>query len=134
MGLLTALVAALKADPGVAALCGDRVYDVPPEGRPQTPYLHIGPGQFRIEAERCGRMTGFTFRIFAVSQEFGRLEAWSAVFAAAVALDGRKPEMPAGLALSRALSVTQGGDVVDAGKLRECFLDVVAVVASTPSP
>jgi hypothetical protein len=121
----------LKADAAVAAVLGDRIYDVPPPNA-KPPYLYLGPG--RVQAERawdCAEAWRFTFRLYVVSEAHDRLQAWDAIFAAVRALDRRKPAPPPGHHYPMEWEAAQGGDIIDPLKLKECFADVVAVVAVT---
>ena len=127
--LFTTALAVLKADPDVAAVCGDRVYDVPPPNA-VLPYLYLGPG--RVQAERsweCAPAWRFTFRLYVVSEAHGRLQAWDAIFAAVRALDRTNPTAPSGYHFPMEWEAAQGGDIIDPLKLKECFADVTAVVA-----
>lgn len=60
------LVAALKADPDVAALVGARVYDTVPRDT-DFPYISLGPMEARTDDAEC--ITGFMI--------FSQIDVWS---------------------------------------------------------
>lgn len=91
--LQIAIIDVLKADAAVKHLVGGRIYDEAPsdKDKPKTPYIHLGPvNRQRIEAGNCSSAFRATLRLFAVSTEFGRLEAWAVIDACTEALDGRE--------------------------------------------
>jgi hypothetical protein len=88
LALQKALVAALKADAGIAALVGTRVYDQPPQSATR-PYIRIGgiePRLVRTDGKKAG---GLTFGIEAHSRPLtsGRVEATRCAEAIVAALD-----------------------------------------------
>lgn len=66
--LQKAIIAALKADAGVAAIVAGRVYDVPPQSAVQ-PYLSLGPTQTRTMRQDCFRRRVEVIQIDAWSGE-----------------------------------------------------------------
>lgn len=130
-----ALVEALKADAGVVALVGARVYDVPPRDRRDLAsdiadggaYLYLGPANAVRDAAGCGDLWRATVRIYSVSFALGRDEAWDVIAAAQAALEGAQLAMTTGGHTPR-LWVTQGGDVVDPVLPAMAYLDVTTDV------
>ena len=66
LGLQGALVVRLKASSALAAIIGDRVYDLPPKG-PQYPYLTLGEDQVIGDDADC----------YDGSEVYLTLHAWS---------------------------------------------------------
>ena len=87
LALQKGLVTSLKADAGVAALVGDRVYDEPPQAATR-PYVRIGaiePRPFRTD---CGSAARVTFGIEVYSRpNSGRVECTQCAEAIVDALD-----------------------------------------------
>lgn len=114
LALQAALVTALRADAGVAALVSARVYDEPPQNV-VFPYLRVG--QLDVEPLRLsGACTDedILFSIEAHSRPVaGRVEAARMAHAVRVALDGTTPAL-AGYHVDwidwRAQAVTRGAD------------------------
>jgi len=88
LALQAALVAALKADAGVSALVGARVYDEPPQNV-VFPYIRIGSVDLRPLRMSCQTDEDFVFSIEGHSRPVaGRVEASRLAHAVRVALDG----------------------------------------------
>lgn len=133
--LMIGIVAALKEADGVRALVGERVYDEVPSDRdkPETPYVYLGPINRRgIEGASCIDAAAVTFRIFVVSTDFGRVEAWSVVEQIQGALKNKElkltgPWSTAG-DLVRAL---QDGDVIAPLDPKSAFADFTTTLTRT---
>lgn len=133
--LQVAVVAALKGSEQVRSLIEERIFDEVPsdKDRPKTPYAYFGPvNRRRIEGGSCVRSTTVTFRIFVVSTDFGRIEAWSVVEAIESALDNQElvltgPWSTAG-DLVRAI---QDGDVIAPLDPKSAFADFSTTLTRT---
>lgn len=125
--LQQAVVARLKADPAVKALVQARVYDEIPsdQDRPKPPYVYIGPiARRRVEGGTCMRISLATVRLYAVSTDFGRLEAWSVIEACTAALDNKELPVADGYStLGEAVRVIQDGDVIAPVSPKSTFAD-----------
>lgn len=66
LDLQGAIIARLRSDAGVAALVGQKIYDVPPESATE-PYISIGPSSYQEEYTDC--IVG--------GEVFIQLDAWS---------------------------------------------------------
>ncbi len=88
LALQAALVTALKADSGVSALVGTRVYDQPPQSATR-PYIRIGGIEPRPFRTTCASAASMTFGIEAHSRPVtsGRVEATRCAEAIVVALN-----------------------------------------------
>ncbi|MEH6522572.1 DUF3168 domain-containing protein [Sulfitobacter sp.] len=88
LALQAALIAALKADGGISALVGVRIYDEPPQNA-LRPYISIGGIELRPLRSDCGRAATVTFGIEAHSRPdtSGRGEATECAEAIVSALD-----------------------------------------------
>lgn len=64
--LQVAIIAALREDPGVVAIVGQRSYDVPP-GKPTYPFISLGPATVTT-----GRPDGYRSRV-----EVVQVDAWA---------------------------------------------------------
>lgn len=129
LALQGAIKAILQADAGVSAKIG-RLYDeVPADRAPATtPYAYVGAVN-RKRREESGRVWTVTMRLFVVTDEFGRADAWSIAHAISAALDtGEEPELAPPFAAADALRVTQAGDVVEPGSEKSVFLDVQTTI------
>src|SRR5690606_3291118 len=98
LALQKGVVAALKANAGVSALVGARVYDEPPQ-KPVLPYIRLGnivPRPLRTDGKQAARVN---FGIEVHSRpDAGRVEATQIAEAVVAALD-EAPVTVAGLAL-----------------------------------
>lgn len=76
VGLLLqqAIVARLRADSGVGALVGDRVYDEPPQG-PTFPYVTVELTQTLDDSNTCAVIKQPVFYLRCWSRKPGRVEA-----------------------------------------------------------
>ncbi|RVU17499.1 DUF3168 domain-containing protein [Methylobacterium oryzihabitans] len=130
--LLRVVTDALVADPAVAALVGDKVFDEIPNDRRggAPPYVYVGPiNRQRLYLE-CGTAWTVRVRIYAVTTAFGREQGWEVIEAVVQALDGRDDlTLPAPFSLQNRLDVTQAGDVVDPLAPKAMFLDLTTIVA-----
>lgn len=92
--LQTALIAALRADAGVAALVAARVYDEPPQGV-VFPYLRLGTLDLRpLRLSGSCIDEDIVFSIEAHSRPVaGRVEAARMAHAVRMALDGATPAL-----------------------------------------
>jgi hypothetical protein len=88
LALQAALIATLKADGGISALVGARIYDEPPQNA-MRPYICIGGIEPRPLRSDCGRAATVTFGIEAHSRPItsGRGEATACAEAVVAALD-----------------------------------------------
>lgn len=87
LALQAGLVAALKADTGVSALVGTRVYDEPPQ-MVTRPYVRIGGIEPRPVRTTCGSAADVAFSIEVYSRpNSGRVEATRIAEAVVAALD-----------------------------------------------
>ena len=88
LALQKGLVAALKADAGIAALVGARVYDQPPK-EATRPYIRIGgiePRPLRTDGKAAASMT-FGIEAHSRPATSGRVEATKCAEAIVTALD-----------------------------------------------
>jgi len=129
--LVDALIVALKADADVAALVGARVFDDVPLRSP-PPYLYVGPvAAVRLEGG-CSNLIAVTVRIFAVSVDSGRAEAWAVLDAARAALNGQiltGPRFPSDLRMVEEVRVIRTGDILSPITPKAVFLDVTATLS-----
>jgi hypothetical protein len=126
--LQAAVIEKLKKDAGVKALVNARIYDEVPsdKDRPTTPYLYLGPVALRRPAETgpCSKVREAKFRMFAVSTEFGRLEAWAVIDAASDALDNSELQLTAPYStLGDDVKLINAGDVVAPVTPKSTFAD-----------
>ena len=84
--LQKALVARLKADTGVTALVGTRVYDLPPP-EPSYPYISLGPDQTVPDRADCYDGKEVTLQVDAWSRSIGFPEVKRIAEAICAALD-----------------------------------------------
>jgi hypothetical protein len=86
LALQKAIVAALKADPAVVAVVGDRIYDNPPTN-PPFPYITIGPDDTLPDRANCYFGDDVTLQIDAWSRSPGFQEVKRAADAVRDALE-----------------------------------------------
>ncbi|MGY2052958.1 DUF3168 domain-containing protein [Methylobacterium sp. JK268] len=135
IALLDALTAILVADPTLAGIISGRVYDeVPAEGAPQDlpPYVYMGPMNRRRVILDCCPVWTVRARIYAISIDFGRRQAWEIIEAVAQALDLKDAPaitLASPYVIQQPLQVEQGGDVFDPTLPRSVFLDVSTTIA-----
>jgi len=125
-----ALAAHLMADGGLSALVGQKVYDVPPRderGQASTasaPFVYFGPIVYRRIEAGCGSVYETRMRLYSVSTNHGRTQAWTVHDALAAALEGVGLDLTDGHHMTD-FKVMAGGDVVSPAQPRECFVDVL---------
>ncbi|TDX63999.1 uncharacterized protein DUF3168 [Methylosinus sp. sav-2] len=131
----TALIEALKADSGVAAILGARLYDeVPRDSRGNasdvaSPYAYLGPiAASRVESG-CGAGWLLRLRLYVASTAFGRREAWQAMNAMVAAIEGETFALAAPAVQAQALYTLLGGDVVEPISPKLVYVDIAAIVA-----
>lgn len=88
LALHKGVVAALRADAGIAALVADRVYDEPPE-TPTRPYVRLGNIEPQPLRTDCGKAANVAFSIETYSRPVtsGKVEATRIAEAVVAALD-----------------------------------------------
>lgn len=131
--LQRAVIVALRADSTVAAIVQDRIFDEVPsdQDRPRPPYAYLGPvSGRRIEGGACVAAKAVTFRIFVVSTEFGRPEAWALIDAIEHALDGKPLPIAAPWStLGDVVRSIQDGDVIQPLDPKSAFADFATSLA-----
>lgn len=118
----------LLADADTAAICGDRIYDEVPSAQADPPYLYLAAVNWTRVEGGCGRGHRVRMRLYCVTAEFGRIEAWSFARRVERAIDLFEPDLPAPLRCSDAVTVVQCGDVIGPLKTKEVFLDIGAQI------
>lgn len=127
--LQAAVIGVLLADAGVKALASDRSFDEAPsdKDKPNTPFDYLGPINLRRPPElgTCsGPVRQATFRIFAVSTEFGRTEAWALIEAIIAALDNTELSLIAPYStIGDVVKLIAAGDVVAPLSPKSTFAD-----------
>jgi hypothetical protein len=126
--LQAAVINRLKGNAAVKALVGARIYDEVPsdKDKPGTPYLYLGPIALRRPAEtsNCSKAREAKFRLFAVSTEFGRLEAWAVIDAVIDALDNSELQLTAPYStIGDVVKLINAGDVVAPITPKSAFAD-----------
>lgn len=128
-----AIAAMLIADPVVNGLVNGQVFDeVPNEGAAQPPYIYLGPMNRRRVPLDCGQVWTVTARLYAISVEFGRQEAWNTIEAIVQALDMKDaPDLvvAAPYSIQQPIQITQAGDVVDPLAPKSVFVDLSTTIA-----
>lgn len=110
--LQVAIVTALKADQGVAAIVGDRVFDKvgrAPDGSPNVafPYVSIGDGQVIPELAECTDSADVYVTLHAWSEKPGFPEVNALASAIAAALHDQPLTIAGGAVLSLLLQQKQ---------------------------
>lgn len=139
-----ALIAKLKADPGVAALLTApggfvKIYDIPPRdalGAPDTanaPFVATGPFQntrFEVGAEEAWTLR---LRLYAISVQPGNAEVMQIASAVKRAIDNQSLTLAGWVnPISRVLSM---GSVVNPLQPRQVWIDIeAALYSTTPFP
>ncbi|MGL3208690.1 DUF3168 domain-containing protein [Bradyrhizobium sp. BR 1433] len=123
-----AVIARLKDDPVLKVLVAARIYDEVPsdKDRPKPPYVYLGGVNRRRMTEQgtCSAVRTVTFRLYAVSTEFGRLEAWSVIEACVEALDNKEIELAAPYTtLGEVVKLVSDGDVIQPVTPKSTFAD-----------
>ena len=97
LSLQVGLVAALRADAGVSALVGSRIYDEPPESATR-PYIRIGGIEPQPVRSACGGAARVAFGIEVYSRPItaGRVEATKIAEAVVSALDTNEAAVDVG--------------------------------------
>lgn len=137
IALQIAVVDRLKADSAVAALVTDRVWDEVPTPRQgeevPVPYVYIGPIQrTRVETDYSLDPIGaLRMRLYAVSTNFGRVEAWEVANAVAGALEGFTPSLSSPYAAQDMIRAGPLGDVVEPLNPKSVFVDITVPVGKT---
>lgn len=125
--LQSAWIARLKADDAIRALVGARVFDQVPgdKDRPKAPYIYPGPvSRRRYEGGGCVDAKTVTFRVFVVSTDFGRYEAWAVIEAIAGALNNKELAVVAPWSTAGdTVKAIQDGDVVQPLDPKSAFAD-----------
>ncbi len=133
--LQAAWIARLKANDAVRALVGNRVFDEVPgdKDRPKPPYIYPGPvSRRRYEGGGCVDARTVTFRIFVVSTEFGRYEAWAVIDAISAALNNRELAVAAPWSTAGdTVKAIQDGDVVQPLDPKSAFADFSVTLIRT---
>ncbi|MCJ2132452.1 DUF3168 domain-containing protein [Methylobacterium sp. E-045] len=123
----------LIADPDVNALVNGQVFDeVPNDGEATPPYIYLGPMNRRRVQMDCGQVWTITARLYAISVEFGRGQAWETIEAIVQALDMKEaPDvtLTAPFSIQQPIQITQGGDVVDPLAPKSVFVDLSTIIA-----
>ncbi len=141
LALRDVLIALLKADPAVAAFVGDRIDDeVPSDAQGRTArglpaYIYLGPMSRQRIRQDCAQIWTMRARLYAISDEWGRSQAWDIVEAVVQALDDKGEHdfvLPAPFVISENLHVTQAGDVVDPLAPRSVFVDLITTIIRSP--
>lgn len=137
LALFDVIAALLLADPAVSAIAGGKIFDEVPtaadgsNGRPEPPWVYLGPiGARRLETG-CGDTWTTTARLYAASTGFGRREAWELGSAVRDALEGQEPTLAAPYRLVEILRCIQGGDVIEDGRPKAVFVDVTTIITRT---
>lgn len=132
--LQIAVVSALKSSDAVRALIADRIFDEVPSDkeRPDTPYVYFGPvNRRRIEGGTCTKSATVTLRIFVVSTEFGRIQAWSVIEAIELALDNLDLTLTGPWSTGGdVLRAIQDGDVIAPLDPKSAFADFTTTLIS----
>lgn len=133
--LQSAVIAILKADDGVKLLVNGRIYDEVPgdKDKPKAPYVYLGPcNRRRIEGGECIDTKGVTFRLFVVSTEYGRTEAWAVVDALELALNGKSLKLAGPWSTcGDVVRSIQDGDVVQPLDPKSAFADFSTTITRT---
>ncbi len=141
LALRDVLIALLKADPAVAAFVGDRIDDeVPSDAQGRTArglpaYIYLGPMSRQRIRQDCAQIWTMRARLYAISDEWGRSQAWDIVEAVVQALDDKGEAdfvLPAPFVISENLHVTQAGDVVDPLAPKSVFVDLTTTIIRSP--
>lgn len=129
------VTALLLADPAVAAIVGEKIFDELPaherQGGPAPPWVFFGPVNRRRLETGCARTWIVTSRLFAASTAFGRREAWQLTDAMNEALEGAEPDLGDDFAIVEEIRCIQAGDAVLPGSPKTVFLDITATIIRT---
>ena len=137
LALRDALFALLKADPAVSGFVAGRIYDeVPADSQGRTKrgleaYLYLGPMNRQRIRQDCAQIWTIRARLYAISDAFGRSQAWDIIEAVVQAVDDKGEadfDLPEPFAISENLHVTQAGDVVDPLAPKSVFVDLTTTI------
>lgn len=133
--LQIALIAALKADNRLLDLVHGRIYDEPPsdKDRATPPYCYLGPVNLRrISDQASASRTGqVTFRVFAISTDYGRVEAWDTIDAVTAALHGVELQLVAPFStMGDPVLFITAGDVAAPLNPKSTFADFTTTIAN----
>jgi hypothetical protein len=124
----------LKADAGVAAFVGAKVYDVVPgdkRGLPDdalAPWVYIGPISAPRFEDECFRAWAPRVRLYCASLAFDRGEAWAIAEAVDAALDQQVLTLAGGFTMASPLRAVESGDVIDPLSPRLVYCDFTCVI------
>lgn len=130
-----ALVSALLADIGVSQSVGQRVFDVPPLDRrdgttlnAKTPFIYVGPiSRVRLASGLSPSWT-MRLRIYVVTDEAGRDQAWEIIEAVSQRLDLHEMELPADAGRCVQWRLVSDGDIVDPLAPRQSFAEFETIL------
>lgn len=131
---IKALRAALKADPGVSAIAGTKIYDVVPgdkRGQPDdavAPWIYIGPISGPRFEDECFRAWAPRVRIYCASTDFSRDFVWNIADAVDAALDQKLLVLDSNFIMTSALRAVECGDVIDPLSPRLAFCDFTCTI------
>lgn len=125
----SAVEQALKADPGIASLVVDRVFNFVPSTDTPSPWIYVGGIVATPDPNACGQQWTVQMRVYALSTAFDPDAVWPLLDAIRQALDGQSLPMPDGMAQTLAIAILSVGDVVDPQQPASAFLDLTAMVA-----
>lgn len=129
-----ALRAALKADVGVAAIVGAKVYDVVPgdkRGMPDdalAPWIYIGPVSAPRCEDECFRAWAPRVRIYCATTDFDRQSVWALADAVDAALDQKTLTLANGFTMTSDLRAVESGDVIDPLSPRLAYCDFTCTI------
>ncbi|PNG27005.1 DUF3168 domain-containing protein [Methylocella silvestris] len=129
-----ALRAALKADAGVAAIVGAKVFDVVPgdkRGMPDdalAPWIYIGPVSAPRSEDECLRAWAPRVRIYCATTDFDRQSVWALADAVDAALDQKTLTLANGFTMASALRAVESGDVIDPLSPRLAYCDFTCTI------
>jgi hypothetical protein len=135
--LKAAVVAQLRADAGVAALVGPRIYDeVPSDSRGDqadavAPWVYLGPVNLQRLEHGAAKAWVATMRLYCITLDPGRDSAWGLAGAVSLALDQTQPVLASGFTLIDEFKEIAAGDVIEPDRPKSVFLDIRVAIAST---
>lgn len=132
--LVIALREALKANAGVSAIVGAKVFDIVPgdkRGMPDDaicPWVYIGPISAKRWEDECYRAFDTRMRIYCASTDFDRTPVWALADAVDAALDQKVLSLDANFVMASALRAVECGDVIDPLAPRLVFCDFTCTI------